>query len=453
MKMIFSLSIFISISIYLYSQPAYLEEPELFELPLGEPIGGFALENNTIPISLSENSIAFVYYAYDWNVHSSSLLFTLSIDSGKTWSNPNVIETGGDGYASLAGLKTNSNRLIVIWRLRIFPIDTLKMAYSDDGGNSWNINTITALPNPIYGLKLSQTDDQKLWLIYSKRKQSSPNDQDIYYISSIDNGNNWNTEVPLLDGEFDQYGGVIISGSLSEVLFFYNDNSSGDAYIYKKTSVNGGLNWSASFPVLNSNTDEYITTSMLVQPGGTIWVFYSYYNDDLPFINSNADIHYVKSSDFGNIWESPVQFTYYAGPDATPRTAVLFNKPFITFSSTRWSGDYFAWFALIGFTEDNNPHPIGNDNNFIPTSFKLSQNFPNPFNPTTKIKYSVSEISFVTLKVYDVLGKEVATLINEEKLAGSYEINFDASSLSSGIYFYKLQAGSFTKTNKMILLR
>jgi hypothetical protein len=89
----------------------------------------------------------------------------------------------------------------------------------------------------------------------------------------------------------------------------------------------------------------------------------------------------------------------------------------------------------------------------LPTEFILEQNYPNPFNPSTTISFSVPEIEFVTLKVYDVLGNEIATLINEEKSAGSYEILFDATDLSSGIYFYRLQAGSFVETKKMVLMK
>jgi len=104
-----------------------------------------------------------------------------------------------------------------------------------------------------------------------------------------------------------------------------------------------------------------------------------------------------------------------------------------------------------------------------PTEFRLEQNYPNPFNPVTKIRFVIpnevrnlkdfsSQVSrndnaLVTLKVYDVLGKEVATLVNEEKPAGSYEVDFNASNLSSGVYFYQLKSGSFAQTNKMILLR
>jgi hypothetical protein len=96
--------------------------------------------------------------------------------------------------------------------------------------------------------------------------------------------------------------------------------------------------------------------------------------------------------------------------------------------------------------------------NNIPTQFSLDQNYPNPFNPATKIKYTIPDVGtslmkFVQLKVYDVLGNEVATLLSEEKPAGSYEVSFNASGLTSGMYIYKLQAGNYNKVRKMILLK
>ncbi len=88
-----------------------------------------------------------------------------------------------------------------------------------------------------------------------------------------------------------------------------------------------------------------------------------------------------------------------------------------------------------------------------PKSFKLLQNYPNPFNPSTAIKYSFPKISFVQIKVFDVLGNEIETLVNEEKPAGTYELNWNASNLPSGVYFYQLKAGSFFETKKMILMK
>jgi hypothetical protein len=92
------------------------------------------------------------------------------------------------------------------------------------------------------------------------------------------------------------------------------------------------------------------------------------------------------------------------------------------------------------------------DFNFI-HDYNLSQNFPNPFNPTTNIKFAISDFGFTTLKIYDVLGNEIATLVNEEKAPGVYEVVFDAVGISSGIYFYQLRAGTFSETKKLVLLR
>ena len=103
-----------------------------------------------------------------------------------------------------------------------------------------------------------------------------------------------------------------------------------------------------------------------------------------------------------------------------------------------------------------NQTPVGifdDKNNPAPQKFSLEQNYPNPFNPSTTINYLIPELSFVTLKVYDVLGNEIATLVNEEKLSGQYEIDFDATGIPSGIYFYRLKAGSYSATKKMLYLK
>ena len=89
----------------------------------------------------------------------------------------------------------------------------------------------------------------------------------------------------------------------------------------------------------------------------------------------------------------------------------------------------------------------------LPQDFNLSQNYPNPFNPSTKIEYSIPEESFVQLKVYDVLGNEVATLVDEEQSAGSYRADFSGSDLSSGLYIAKLQTGNYSRTIKMTLMK
>jgi hypothetical protein len=89
----------------------------------------------------------------------------------------------------------------------------------------------------------------------------------------------------------------------------------------------------------------------------------------------------------------------------------------------------------------------------IPEEFYLSQNYPNPFNPTTKIEFRIADFGFVTLKVYDILGNEIATLVNEEKAPGIYEVLFNAADMVSGVYIYSLKVGSFKQTKKMILMK
>ena len=89
----------------------------------------------------------------------------------------------------------------------------------------------------------------------------------------------------------------------------------------------------------------------------------------------------------------------------------------------------------------------------IPKQYELLQNYPNPFNPSTSIKFQIPGSSFVNIKVYDITGREVETLVNEEKSAGSYEVNFNTEGLSSGIYFYKLRTDNFTETKKMLLIK
>jgi hypothetical protein len=101
-------------------------------------------------------------------------------------------------------------------------------------------------------------------------------------------------------------------------------------------------------------------------------------------------------------------------------------------------------------------HPtvgIDSESNEVPQEYALHQNYPNPFNPKTTLRYSVPQASNVVIKVFDILGDEIETLVNEEKPIGNYEVEFFANNLPSGIYFYKMQSGSFVRTKKMVLLR
>jgi hypothetical protein len=114
-----------------------------------------------------------------------------------------------------------------------------------------------------------------------------------------------------------------------------------------------------------------------------------------------------------------------------------------------------SYTALSGFWYQTGPILTDVETNLdaLPREFRLEQNYPNPFNPTTIVRFAVPKTSHVRLTLYDMLGRRVATLIDEEKPAGEYEFTVDAKHLSSGIYFYMMQAGAFTQTRKFTLVR
>ncbi len=110
---------------------------------------------------------------------------------------------------------------------------------------------------------------------------------------------------------------------------------------------------------------------------------------------------------------------------------------------------------LMPFFEEELREPVSNEPGgpTTPSEFALSNNYPNPFNPTTNISYSVPQASEVNMIVFNTLGQQVATLVNEQKAPGSYTVTFEAGNLTSGVYFVRITAGDFTDTKKMLLLK
>lgn len=147
------------------------------------------------------------------------------------------------------------------------------------------------------------------------------------------------------------------------------------------------------------------------------------------------------------------------------KSAVVFASGFLNPSANQ-NGPSFGLFAalpdgnvaqlprIFGKEADNIANEIlGKSEVAVITDYSLEQNYPNPFNPTTNIRFAIPQSSFVTLKVYNMLGKEVATLVNEQRESGVYEVTFDGKDLASGVYIYKIQAGNFTATRKFTLMK
>ncbi len=163
-------------------------------------------------------------------------------------------------------------------------------------------------------------------------------------------------------------------------------------------------------------------------------------------INGSVEIPYiiVDASETTKVDSS----TYRASKSIGSRQIVAMNNLRISLSN------YSEINYLIELRKFDNLTEVKSlDNKNIYSDFILCQNYPNPFNPTTTISYSIPEQSQVELKVFDVLGREVAELVNKEQPSGSYQVNFDASNLGSGVYFYQIRAGSFMESKKMILLK
>jgi hypothetical protein len=120
--------------------------------------------------------------------------------------------------------------------------------------------------------------------------------------------------------------------------------------------------------------------------------------------------------------------------------------------SASWTAALLTSRPNIGLTIDAYTG-MKNENTGVPKSYSLSQNFPNPFNPVTKINFEIPKQVYVELKIYDILGREIRTLVNEIKTAGSYSVDFNASELASGVYFYKLIANDFSNVKRMMLIK
>lgn len=232
-------------------------------------------------------------------------------------------------------------------------------------------------------------------------------------------------------------------------------------FVGSRNNVNVGLWYSGGSSKWTIFNEDHST--MAEGKDFNVWLL----NNDKSFVH-NVDSASLSVSGSYSIFDSPLTNN---NPEANILVTQLLN-----------GGDYFdhvlgVWYydamqKWILYTEDAAPFVedlkfnvyVSNstgiptsveeeNNSIVVNNFELQQNFPNPFNPTTQIRFSLAEQSQVTLKVYNILGKEIATLINDLKGAGAHEISFDGTGLSSGVYFYTIQTGKFTETRKMILMK
>jgi hypothetical protein len=228
------------------------------------------------------------------------------------------------------------------------------------------------------------------------------------------------------------------------------DNMSDSAW---KNNISTGpaLNQMGANPKLSMNKERNLLVATWTHPttsdGKNNDIWYSYRTADGEW---TAPVNVTNSP---NMNENSFQTASMLEYDPATNEYILFvgytyinaDRPYETTDQTVPN---FYYFKAVRFAS-----PVSVENESNPDNFVLFQNYPNPFNPSTSINYAINERANVTLKVYDMLGSEVASLVNEVKDAGSYSINFDASKLSSGTYIYKLAVGNKVQTKKMMLLK
>jgi hypothetical protein len=207
----------------------------------------------------------------------------------------------------------------------------------------------------------------------------------------------------------------------------------------------------ATFTFSLDTTVTFSSVSVQTPNGGEVWVVGE--TEDITWTGVNVDdVKIELTTDNGITWSTIEETVPNTGTYAWTVTAQDSSDECLIRISNVANGFVYDVSDDV-FTIEIVSGIEGNPENGLPTEFNLVQNYPNPFNPNTRISYAVPEISPVTIKVYDLTGQEVAVLVNEVKEAGTYELNFDASNLASGVYIYRMIAGDFSSVKKMSVLK
>lgn len=415
-----------------------------------------------------------------------------SSDSGLNWSYLSKRKFKGN----IVDISFSANK-IMLGAVEGNPPNTYFYVSSDKGDNWIEFEN----PSDGYLRKICLIDDNTSFIIFNKL--SAPITTIIY--RTTNNGTTWRTiEIDSIYVEDVEYGNnilwILASKNRRIVLLFSEDN--GLTFKYKdQISIDNRF---ARDILFTDNMNGYIAISnyplFKTEDGGISWdTLCGNYSKDfwihseifsLSFINNNtgwmvvrnaADHFFLKTTNGGLTWTSD---TLYFDFDYSPVKVRFINQNigWVTTSSTVDNGPLYktldggiSWiqeekklkpyllefYRGIGFAISDNSvyrysyNPLTNidEEKIIISNYNLSQNFPNPFNPNSTIKFSIPIEDMVTIELYNVLGERVKVLYNEYTKAGTKEINLDASELSSGVYLYKMKVGEFISSKKMVLLK
>jgi len=411
-----------------------------------------------------------------------------SDDLGLNWSTAVTVtnhQTGDKGtivldYSNQSSFK---GRVYLAWTdLQVNPAAVLS-SHSTDQGVSWS-NPQIVNPNPplrCVGGSITTSTNGTIYICWSGITLVSPFIEDYAGLAkSTDGGVTWSNQQNIFDmngisGTLPTKGNIKSNG-LPQIVVD-NSGSVRDGWIYIVTteknlspagtdpdvilhrSTDDGVTWSPGIRVnqdpLNNGKIQYFPDIQVDDQGGLDILFH----DDRNTTSDSTDLFLARSLDGGNTWKEFALANSRFKPKPIVGGASSYQGDHISLLAVdnklyaMWMADYSGLYQIWASIFDLNVLSIDESNYDVVENFELLQNYPNPFNPTTNIGFRISDRGFVTLKIYDILGNEIATLVNEEKPAGEYEVEFNGNNLPSGIYFYQLQAGSFVKTKKMILMK
>lgn len=326
------------------------------------------------------------------------------------------------------------------------------------------------------GLLIKTTDLGNSWNRCNLHKPSVKISSVFFVNDSLGFVGGINSDVQLPNKIFKTYDGgknwdsILTIGSFSKTLFFINSevgwsiigfSTAGVQNIVKTT--NGGMNWNNQLSISTINDVFFIdsvygwstgygngTTMYRSINGGFNWIFCSLCG--IGISNSLFFIDNMKG------WAAAPQTIYFTSNGGVNWANQTSYQPGINFRSIFFTDSLKGWAVgdsgvILKTTTGGVLTGFSTTSSEIPDRYYLSQNYPNPFNPVTNLEFGISNLGFVSLKIYDVSGKEIKTLVNEIKQLGMYKVEFDGSNLASGIYFYTIEAGSFLQTKRMLLLK
>ena len=373
-----------------------------------------------------------------WNedrTDTVEIYYRRSIDNGENWeSDKRLTHSRSEKTAPCIAL--SGSFVHIVWADTRGGKREVYYKKSSDIGENWGIDTRIATSYNDSQHPTVAASAQLVFVVWEDLRHNAS--QSIYYNKSTDGGLNWGGDTRLTIDVYSYYPSVAVSGSNLHVVW-YNDNLTSDKVFYKH-STDGGNTWSVDLSLVNTSNSSF--NPSIAISGQTIHVVW--YDS-----RENPEIYYKRSTNGGASWDIETRLTNQVANSLYPSIAVSGTKVHVVWQEGRNGA------TEIYYKQNPTGNPIGiiNINSEMPEKYSLSQNYPNPFNPMTNVKFSIVKAGDVKIVVYDVQGREVQTLVNERLNAGTYEVKFDGSMLTSGVYFYKMLSEGFTETKRMLLIK